>query len=253
MTDGRTDGRTASGGARSMNRAPALPGAVLVGRAGREIPRMLSDDRSHALGHLLSRPTATPAGDARPLVRGRRQRLGLGGRRDGFLFVPTGYDPAVPAPLVLLLHGAGADAADLLPVFQPAAERAGCVVAAVDSRGVTWDSLTRGFGPDVEFVDRARAWTFERCAVDATRVAVAGFSDGASYALSLGITNGELLTHIMAFSPGFVAPAAQHGAPRLFVAHGRHDDVLPIDPCSRRIVPALRRAGYDVCYREFDG
>jgi predicted esterase len=29
--------------------------------------------------------------------------------------------------------------------------------------------------------------------------------------------------------------------------------VLPIDRCSRRIVPTLRRAGYDVTQREFDG
>jgi phospholipase/carboxylesterase len=29
--------------------------------------------------------------------------------------------------------------------------------------------------------------------------------------------------------------------------------VLPIDRCSRRIVPQLERAGYDVLYREFDG
>jgi phospholipase/carboxylesterase len=29
--------------------------------------------------------------------------------------------------------------------------------------------------------------------------------------------------------------------------------VLPIDNCSRRIVPLLRRGGYDVRYREFEG
>jgi phospholipase/carboxylesterase len=29
--------------------------------------------------------------------------------------------------------------------------------------------------------------------------------------------------------------------------------VLPIDACSRKIVPRLRRAGYDVAYHEFDG
>ncbi len=29
--------------------------------------------------------------------------------------------------------------------------------------------------------------------------------------------------------------------------------MLPIDSCSRRIVPQLERAGYEVFYREFDG
>ena len=36
-------------------------------------------------------------------------------------------------------------------------------------------------------------------------------------------------------------------------AHGTHDAVLPIDRCSRRLVPELRRAGYEVEYEEFDG
>jgi nucleoid-associated protein YgaU len=57
----------------------------------------------------------------------------------------------------------------------------------------------------------------------------------------------------MAFSPGFVAPAPPQGHPRLFVSHGTADTVLPIDQCSRRIVPRLERADYQVTYREFDG
>jgi phospholipase/carboxylesterase len=58
---------------------------------------------------------------------------------------------------------------------------------------------------------------------------------------------------VIAFSPGFAAPAAQIGAPRLYISHGTHDSVLPIDRCSRRFVPQLRRAGYDLRYHEFDG
>jgi dienelactone hydrolase len=109
------------------------------------------------------------------------------------------------------------------------------------------------FGPDVAFVDQALAWTFERCAIDPSYVAVAGFSDGASYALSLGLANGDLFERVMAFSPGFVAPAPPQGRPRLFLSHGTADTVLPIDRCSRRIVSLLRQADYDVTYQEFDG
>jgi phospholipase/carboxylesterase len=39
----------------------------------------------------------------------------------------------------------------------------------------------------------------------------------------------------------------------VFVTHGIADAVLPIDRCSRRLVPALRGGGYDVVYEEFDG
>ena len=109
------------------------------------------------------------------------------------------------------------------------------------------------FGPDVAFINQALGWTFERYAVDAESVAVAGFSDGASYALSLGLANGDLFGQVMAFSPGFIAPAPTQGHPRLFISHGTADTVLPIDQCSRRIVPRLQRADYDVTYQEFDG
>jgi phospholipase/carboxylesterase len=57
----------------------------------------------------------------------------------------------------------------------------------------------------------------------------------------------------VAFSPGFFAPAGPQGRPRILVTHGIHDAVLPIDRCSRRLVPRLRAAGYDVTYEEFDG
>ncbi len=113
--------------------------------------------------------------------------------------------------------------------------------------------MGRRYGPDLALIDRALEQTFSRYAVAPERVAVGGFSDGASYALSLGITNGDLFTHVIAFSPGFMVPAGQAGSPRTFISHGTRDGVLPIDRCSRTIVPQLQRTGYEVRYREFDG
>jgi predicted esterase len=37
------------------------------------------------------------------------------------------------------------------------------------------------------------------------------------------------------------------------VSHGRSDQILPIDQCSRVIVPRLQAQGYIVTFREFDG
>ena len=102
-------------------------------------------------------------------------------------------------------------------------------------------------------IDQALEKTFSRYVVDLTRMAIGGFSDGASYALSLGITNGDLFAHVLAFSPGFMSPAGRRGSPRVFVSHGTRDGVLPIGHCSRQIVLQLRRADYEVLYREFDG
>jgi phospholipase/carboxylesterase len=80
-----------------------------------------------------------------------------------------------------------------------------------------------------------------------------GFSDGASYALSLGLTNGDLFSHIIAFSPGFMVPAAERGKPKIFVGHGTADQILNIDRTSRVLVPKLKESKYDVQYIEFDG
>jgi phospholipase/carboxylesterase len=179
--------------------------------------------------------------------------LGLGSDRDGLLYVPAGYRATGKAPLALTLHGAGGDARSGISHFLDLADEFGLVLLSPESRGRTWDVLLGGYGPDVEFIDRALQRTFDRLSVDAGRLAATGFSDGASYALSLGLTNGDLFTRLVAFSPGFMAPADRRGEPPVFVSHGTRDAVLPIEATSRRIVPRLRRMGYDVRYREFDG
>ena len=206
-------------------------------------------ENSRAQGRLRARPGkvagAAPVG---------LQPLMLGASRDSYLYVPVGYRSQRSAPLVLLLHGAGGHARQGLEVLRDLADTAGLLLLAPASRERTWDLLVgRRYGPDLALIDRALEQTFSRYAIDPARLAIGGFSDGASYALSLGITNGDLFTHVLAFSPGFMVPAGQTGSPRIFVSHGTRDRVLPIDRCSHRIVPSLKRDGYDVHYREFDG
>lgn len=200
------------------------------------------------VGMLLARPdrvtNAGPTG---------LQPLEIGQGRDGFIYTPASYRPDKPAPLALMLHGAGGGGQGNLWPLLDLADEAGVIVVGPDSRQTTWDMLLADYGPDVEFIDRALAQTFRRYAVDPSRLAIAGFSDGASYGLSLGLINGELFSHVIAFSPGFIAPTLLAGKPRVFVSHGVHDDVLPIDMCSRHIIPQLKRARYDLRYEEFDG
>jgi phospholipase/carboxylesterase len=202
-------------------------------------------------GRLLARPVPTSPPDAKAPAGLRT--LGLGSRRDGLLYVPSSYDVTKATPLALTLHGAGGDARSGVSHLLDLADKAGIVLLAPESRGRTWDVLTGGYGPDVEFIDRALERIFDRMSVDAGRLGVTGFSDGASYALSLGLTNGDLFTHVVAFSPGFMAPATRRGKPPVFVSHGTRDGVLPIGVTSRRVVSELERGGYEVCYREFAG
>ncbi len=200
-------------------------------------------------GILLARPTQpTTAAPPRGL-----QPLGLSDKRDGLLYVPPTYQMEQPAPLVVMLHGAGGDAHGGLKLLMPLADAAGLILLAPASRQKTWDIIFGQYGSDIALIDTALDQVFSRYAIDQNRLAIGGFSDGASYALSVGITNGDLFTHVIAFSPGFMAPARQQGKPRLFISHGTRDQVLPIDRCSRKLVPQLKRAGYDVLYREFNG
>lgn len=180
-------------------------------------------------------------------------KLGLGGSsgRDGELYIPDTDD--WPAPLLVAFHGAGGVATHTVRVFLPLADSLGAVVLAPESRAQTWDVILGGFGPDVEFLDVALRHVVEQCEIDAERVFIGGFSDGASYALSIGVSRGDLYSSVVAFSPGFCRPMGEIGKPDVYVSHGVTDPILPIDATSRRLAPLLEQMGYEVTYREFDG
>src|SRR4029453_9556978 len=80
-----------------------------------------------------------------------------------------------------------------------------------------------------------------------------GFSSGAAYALSFGISFGDQFTRVIAMSPGVMQPIAARGKPRIFISHGVSDPIMPIDDTSRKFVPRLKGLGYDVNYREYEG
>lgn len=170
------------------------------------------------------------------------------------LYVPASYDPATPAALVIGLHGAGGSPDDWTS-YRARADSRGMVFVAPKSRGATWDLVeVGGFGRDVVLLDGALAYTFDRCAIDPARIALAGFSDGGTYALSLGVSNGDVLTHLIGYSPGYLASSPPTvGMPRIFISHGLSDPIIPISSSRDSTVPILQDAGYDVTYLEFNG
>jgi phospholipase/carboxylesterase len=195
----------------------------------------------------VSTEPASPRTDAEPGIHWPDGRPGAGPA----LVVPRRLPER--AALVVLLHGAGGMPAGMIPFLQIEAEARGVLLLVPKSGGSTWDVIHGGFGPDVAAIDRELAQVLDRFSVDPARIVIGGFSDGASYALSLGLTNGRLFSRILAFSPGFLVAPTRTGKPAIFVSHGLADPVLPIDRCSRRIVPRLRNEGYDVDFREFPG
>lgn len=179
--------------------------------------------------------------------------LGLRQERDALLYVPESAAQYKRAPLIVSLHGAGRTADRAIELLQSLSDEHGFLLLAPQSLDETWDAIRSGYGPDVQFLNQSLKKAFELRSVDPSRVAMAGFSDGASYSLSVGLSNGDFFRAVFGFSPGFIIPGEFTGRPRIFISHGTIDPILPIDECSRRIVPALKRSGYNVTYREFEG
>jgi phospholipase/carboxylesterase len=209
-------------------------------------------------GRLSARPTAPTSPGARTGV------FHLEGWPRPLVFIPPELDTMRPAPFVLLFHGGGSNPQWTLDRMLPAARERGVILLAPEAQGYTWDAVRHSrdhrregapprFGDDTARVDGAMRLLFEQYATDPARAAIAGFSDGASYALSLGPRNAELFSHIMAFSPGGVAPFENAARARIFISHGRQDPMLPFANTAEGIVPGFRSRGFDVTFETFDG
>lgn len=188
-------------------------------------------------------------------------------------YIPSSVRPGQPAPLLVLLHGARGEGANMVDRFQDEAERRGVILLAPSSGGPTWDTLLHfnpyygkfaplnvippnnppmAFDDDVKRVDDAITLLVRYVAVDRERIGLLGFSDGASYALALGLQNPQLFRSVIALSPGIALPTWSKGPQRVLVAHGTRDRVLPFIISKRDIVPGLKRNGHDVTFRRFD-
>jgi len=204
-------------------------------------------DNASGPEHLSARPqsnvtTAAPG----------TYRLFVATSKDARVTIPASASAAAAIPLVVMLHGLGANEEPLEEVIA-FGEQMGFAVLTPYSRAQTWDLALGAFGNDVVLLNKALEETFKKVKVDAARIALAGVSDGASYALSLGVANGDLFTHLIAFAPGFLDDDVRRGKPAIFIAHARDDVVLSFQNTSTSIVPSLRALGYSVRFDPFDG
>lgn len=180
-------------------------------------------------------------------------RLGISDdERDATLYVPKSYKPGVGMPIVMMLHGF-LGSGEGSRAFFPLAEEFGVIILAPESRSLTWGQGTPGFDEDVHYLGPAYRHVANVLDLDSTHVALGGVSDGAGYALSMGLAYGDSFNHIMVFSGGLMRPFRKQGKPRLFFAHGIDDHQMPIDLTARKYVPLLKAEGYDVTYHEYAG
>jgi phospholipase/carboxylesterase len=176
----------------------------------------------------------------------------------GYLLLPDPIDPAQAYPLVTVFHGAGRQDELLVRVYQEEPARRGALVFIPRSTYPTWDLLVGQDRPDLDFLEQAYAEIYQRVRVDPGRQALIGYSDGASYALSVGLSNPRLFSAVMGWAAGFVVfdksgISPGDPRPRILLEHGTHDPVFPFEEVAMRNCTILRRLGYEVELRVDEG
>ena len=183
---------------------------------------------------------------------------------------PDDYSPEIDYPLVILLHGFGASMDDLAGLC-PAIDRRGYLYACPNAPmpfatgpGMTGYGWTprRGQGTP-EDAQRAKDLlggffqeVMELYNVPAGRVILAGFSQGGAMTYRCGLGRPETFRGLVALSAVMPDPdelrtalPAERTQP-IFIAHGVHDDILPVDD-GRRAREFLEAEGYAPDYREY--
>lgn len=209
-------------------------------------------------GNLETPPPAAPP--AKPETRSGVLQLAGG----AYAYLPKGMT-AAPRPLLVALHGAGGEPANVLAAFRAHADAHGIVLLIPRSEKGTWDmiedlksrlgaemNVQPRYGKDLDALDSALADLFARVAIDRARIGIMGFSDGATYALSVGTANPQLFSAVIALSPGPAFTKKYDKAQRVFVSHGEQDQVLPFTN-TRGAVARMRGRGMTVEFEAFDG
>ena len=217
-----------------------------------------------AIPALAAGPALSASPPATPLASSdtRSGVLSLAG--GAYAYLPKGRGGA-PSPVLVALHGAGGQASQVLESFRQQADANGIVLLIPQSAKGTWDmiedlksrlglelNVQPRYGKDLKALDTALADLFARVAVDPARVGIMGFSDGATYALSVGTANPQLFKRIIAFSPGPAFLGKSASDQYVFISHGENDRVLPF-ATARGHVSKLRVKKVPVEFERFDG
>jgi len=185
---------------------------------------------------------------------------------------------ATPGAAVIWLHGLGADGHDFEPIVPelrlPASKPVRFIFPHAPQRPVTinmgmrmrawYDILQMGGGPEDEKGIREAQGMLEdliaqqmKQGIPAEKVVLAGFSQGGAIVLQTALRHPERLAGVMALSTYLPLAkaleqeraAANHDLP-IFMAHGKFDDIIPIDR-ARQSRDLLKKLNYPVEWREY--
>jgi len=183
------------------------------------------------------------------------------------LEVPSRRAESESMPLVIMIHGRGADMndlADLAPLLDPPSgarfvfPNAPKPFEAYPGMAFGW-TWFEGWPPRRDSVAESRAILLRFLDeitghYPTTKLVLSGFSQGAMMSLDAGLRTSRDIAGIVAMSGGLYEEElpdlrARNKVPVL-ISHGSMDDVVPVN-YARRARAVLEEAGFDVEYHEY--
>jgi phospholipase/carboxylesterase len=183
---------------------------------------------------------------------------------------PDDYEAGQPYPMIICLHGRGADMRDLTGLA-PAIDQQGYVYVCPNApvtipigpgyTGQAWYEPAGNPSPAaieqaLTALDGVVREVFSRHEVAAGEAILLGFSQGGGMTYRYGMPHPEMFAGLAILSGALRQPDSllPHLPARrdqqIFIAHGTHDPVLPVD-MSRNAVDFLASHGYRPLYREY--
>lgn len=200
--------------------------------------------------HKQCEPRAEPS----PLGEVRLER----GEGSAVLLTPSQIEPGKVYPLFTVLHGAGRQDEMLTKACRGESDRREAFFLIPRSVAPTWDLIAGGEPTDLEFLAYAYDLIYRRYPIDPGRQVLIGYSDGASYALSLALSNPRLFEAALCWAAGFVVLDPTNlepddPKPSIYLEYGTHDELFPFERIALPMKENLIRAGYEVEFSVDEG
>jgi phospholipase/carboxylesterase len=193
-----------------------------------------------------------------------------GSTLDYLTVFPDNYEAGQSYPMIVCLHGRGADMRDLAGLA-PAIDQTGYIYVCPNApmtisigpgyTGQAW--YEPGGNPSPAAMEQALTAldgvvrdVFTQHEVAAAQAILLGFSQGGAMTYRYGMLRPEMFTGLVILSGALRDPETlvphlpSTRDQRLFIAHGTHDPVVPTD-LSRDAVNFLEAQGYRPLYREY--
>jgi phospholipase/carboxylesterase len=247
-----------------------MVGALIAGGCATHHAASMQTLKSDSLGinwaaRRLSVRPRTMASGTRTVQEGL-QELGLDSLHGGdalsgtLVYVPPQCVGTRRVPLVVFLHGSAMDGASMMAyhddILPQLAKEYGFIIVTPSAHTGTWTLALNDPPPipDVRRIDDVLRYVLQHYAIDPTRIALAGESNGGSMTLAVGLMNGDLFSRLMALSPSlstvrYYSELPGNGRPPIFIGHNEDEaktGELAYD--ASKVVPLLRHKGYGVTY-----